>query len=211
MPTTILEDILEDPSKDFPCCFSIEETSNAFALRYKWLGLHEFLDEYVDLEKNCKTKVVPGNGLGIYLNNKKFFDKIFGEVNDNALKFISYIIKEREQDTSMKRIATVFERAYENELNEENLPKKEALAQRENWLNKEILKLEESSFLESDEWSKKQKIIKSDWTRLSDEDKEFYDFAFAEIGFLLFEKFLKERQLKEELKLHFKTFAYGED
>ena len=153
----ILDDI-----KELPCEFGINEINELIKPKYKWFGIIEIINEYFE-EKTLKRLIeVPGNGYGLYLKHKNFFDKLLNLQNDekpnnNVLEFIKYVIKPVEQDTSFKHICMQFQREYERNNKEissykddERLNKN--FKQREKWLNIFLNKISNNEYFNSNEW-----------------------------------------------------------
>ena len=183
--------------------------------------LTHFIHRIVGYEKALKRSVeVPGNGYGIYLNHKEFFDKLFNinedeKISNNILDFIKYVVHPREQDTSIKHILMEFQREYERNNKEFSSYKGDPLLQKNidqriNWLNKfikDILNIDYSS----KEWKNNLLLIKQNFDNLSLNDKIKYNLIHTIIGFLIYEKILSERKLKTKLINHFKTFIYRDN
>lgn len=184
--------------------------------------LTHFIHRIIGYEKSLKRSAeIPGNGYGLYLQNKQFFDMIFNinddqKISNNILEFIKYIIKPREQDTSIKHILMNFQREYERNNKEissfKNDPKlKNNINQRINWLNNLLEKISNKSYFQSSEWKENLNLINQDWNNLSINDKMKYDFIHAIIGYLIYNKILFQRNIKQKLTEHFQTFKYRDN
>ena len=181
--------------------------------------LTHFIQRVIGYEKTLKRSIeVPGNGYGLYLKHKDFFDKLFNlqddeKPNNNVLEFIKYIIKPVEQDTSFKHICMQFQREYERNNKEISSYKNDKrliknFEQREKWLNVFLNKITNNEYFNSDEWKNNLKLIKNNYEELSLNDKIKYDLIHAIIGFLIYENILPEKCTKEKIAHHFKTFKY---
>ena len=181
--------------------------------------LTHFIQRVIGYEKTLKRSIeVPGNGYGLYLKHKDFFDKLLNlqddeKPNNNVLEFIKYIIKPVEQDTSFKHICMQFQREYERNNKEISSYKDDKrlnknFEQREKWLNIFLNKISNDEYFNSNEWKNNLKLIKNNYEELSLDEKIKYDLIHAIIGFLIYEKVLPEKSMKEKLIHHFKTFKY---
>ena len=181
--------------------------------------LTHFIQRVIGYEKTLKRSIeVPGNGYGLYLKHKDFFNKLLNlqdneKPNNNVLEFIKYVIKPVEQDTSFKHICMQFQREYERNNKEissykddERLNKN--FKQREKWLNIFLNKISNNEYFNSNEWKNNLKLIKNNYEELSLDEKIKYDLIHAIIGFLIYENILPEKSIKEKLINHFKTFKY---
>lgn len=213
----VYHEILDD-IKELPCEFGINEINELIKPKYKWFGIIEIVNEYFE-EKTLKRSIeVPGNGFGLYLKHKDFFDKLFNlqddeKPNNNVLEFIKYVIKPVEQDILFKHICMQFQGEYERNNKEissykddERLNKN--FEQRENWLNIFLNKISNNEYFNSNEWKNNLKLIKNNYEELSLDEKIKYDLIHAIIGFLIYENILPEKLMKEKLIHHFKTFKY---
>lgn len=219
----ISNEILNDLNISLPNEFGINEINKAINPKYKWFGMYQILNEYVEEKETTPKRLIeiPGNGYGLYLQNKQFFDMIFNinddqKISNNILEFIKYIIKPREQDTSIKHILMNFQREYERNNKEissfKNDPKlKNNINQRINWLNNLLEKISNKSYFQSSEWKENLNLINQDWNNLSINDKMKYDFIHAIIGYLIYNKILFQRNIKQKLTEHFQTFKYRDN
>ena len=184
--------------------------------------LTHFIQRVIGYEKTLKKSIeIPGNGYGLYLKHKDFFDKLFNLQDDkspqnNILEFIKYVIKPVEQDTSFKHICMQFQREYERTNKEissykddEHLIKN--FVQRENWLNTFLNKISNDNYFNSNEWKDNLKLIQNDYDELSLDEKIKYDLIHAIIGFFIYEHVLPKKCIKEKIFNHFKHFNYREN
>lgn len=213
---TIYEEIMNDVNKSLPNAFDINTISELSTPRYRWFNTYELLNEYVeDNDKSLRrSKTLPGNGYGIYMKNKEFFDNMFqNSIDNNILEFINYIVKNKEQDTSIKHILMGFQREYERH-NKERSPYKEDEDNNRKNLNQRLMWLEyvlDHTDFNSKEWSSKLQLIRKNWKELNDGARQDYDFAYALIGYFIYKNILPGRQIDEKLNQHFKTFKYRDN
>ena len=230
----IVNEILND-AISLPCQFNISQISKQLKLTYKWFGLYEILNEYVEEhelthfvqrivghEKSLKRSIeIPGNGYGLYLKNKQFFDKLFNIKNDkkisnNILEFIKYILKPVQQDTSFKHIVMQFQREYQRTNKEISSFKgdirlSQNFEQRLNWLNEFLNKFSKSDYFDSIEWKNNLQLIQNNYDDLSLNEKIKYDLIYAIIGYLIYENILPNKNFKDKLINHFKIFKFRDN
>lgn len=184
--------------------------------------LTHFVQRIVGHEKSLKRSIeIPGNGYGLYLKNKQFFDKLFNIKNDkkisnNILEFIKYIIKPVQQDTSFKHIVMQFQREYQRTNKEISSFKGDVrlsknFAQRLNWLNQFLNKFSKSDYFDSIEWKNNLQLIQNNYDDLSLNEKIKYDLIYAIIGYLIYENILPGKKFKDKLIKHFKTFNFRDN
>jgi hypothetical protein len=180
--------------------------------------LTHFIQRIVGESAFKRSKTIPGNGYGIYQNYKDFFDKIFNkQISNNLLEFIHYIIRNKEQDTSIKHILMNFQRYYEFQNKERSCHKNDIetkninLNQRLTWLNNIFSQLNNKDYFLSETWKNNINLIKNDFESLTDVNKMNRNFIYAMIGFLIYEELLPERNVKNKLINHFKSFKFRDN
>lgn len=181
-----------------------------------------FIQRIIGHEKSLKRSVeIPGNGYGLYLKHKNILDKIFNIDGDNRpnneiLEFIKYIIKPVEQDTSFKHICMQFQREYERNNKEITSHKNDSrliknFKQREQWINNFLDKISNHNYFNSLQWKNNLNLIKNNFEDLSLNEKIKYDLIHAIIGFLIYDNILPEKNIKEKIINHFKSFKYRDN
>ena len=180
--------------------------------------LTHFIQRIVGESTFKRAKTIPGNGYVIYQKHKDFFDKIFNkQISNNLLEFIHYIIRNKEQDTSIKHILMNFQRYYEFKNKERSCYKSDIetkninLKQRLTWLNNIFSELNNTDYFLSETWNNNINLIKNDFESLNDVNKMYRNFIYAVIGFLIYEELLPERNVKNKLINHFKTFKFRDN
>ena len=184
--------------------------------------LTHFVQRIVGHKKSLKRSVeIPGNGYVLYLKNKQFFDKLFNIKNDkkisnNILEFIKYILKPVQQDTSFKHIVMQFQREYQRTNKEISSFKGDVrlsknFEQRLNWLNKFLNKFSKSDYFDSIEWKNNLQLIQNNYDDLLLNEKIKYDLIYAIIGYLIYENILPNKNFKDKLINHFKTFKFRDN
>lgn len=184
--------------------------------------LTHFIHRIVGYDKALKRSVeIPSNGFDLYLNNKDFFNKIFNIKNNekpsnNILEFIKYIIKPRQQDTSIKHIVMQFQRQYERNNKEissyKDDPKlKQNINQRLKWLAEIIDKISNLKYYQSIQWKNNLLLITNKFENLTLENKLKYNFIHAIIGYIIYDKILFKRNIKQIMFNHFKKFKYRDN
>jgi hypothetical protein len=215
---TIYNEIINDENTSLPNIFDIDGI-NGIQPKFKWFNIYQIINEYIVGELAFKrSKTIPGNGYGIYQAHKDFFDKVFNnQISNNMLEFIHYIVRNKEQDTSIKHILMNFQRYYEFKNKERSYHKNDIetkninLKQRLTWLDNIFNQLDNKDYFLSETWENNINLVKNDFESLNDTDKMDRNFIYAVIGFLIYEELLPERNVKNKLIDHFKTFKFRDN
>jgi len=170
--------------------------------------LTHFVQRIIGYDKSLKKCTIkPASSLGFYYQYKDFFDNIFNNnITNNLLQFINYILKDKEQDTLVKHILGYFQLMYEYLISIE----KDNISDRLIWLNNKLNKLDNLNYYQSNEWKNNLNLIKQNYDELSYEDKIKYNFIHAELGYIICNKILTNKKVKEKLINYFNNFNYGE-
>jgi hypothetical protein len=226
---TVYNEIINDENTSLPNIFDINDI-NEIQPKFKWFNIYQIINEYVEDNELTpipkivgestfkRSKIIPGNGYGFYQKHKDFFDKIFNkQISNNLFEFIHYIIRNKEQDTSIKHILMNFQRYYEFKNKERSCYKTDIetkninLKQRLTWLNNIFSQLNNTDYFLSETWKNNINLIKNDFESLNDGNKMHRNFIYAVIGFLIYEELLPERNVKNKLINHFKTFKFRDN
>jgi hypothetical protein len=214
----IYDEIINDENTSLPNIFDINGI-NEILPKYKWFNIYQIINEYVEENELTsisgkttfkRSKTIPGNSFGIYQKHKDFFDKIFNkQISNNLLEFIHYIIKNKEQDKLINHILMKIQRYYESQNKERSCHKN--IKQRLTWLNNIFNQLNNKDYFLSETWKNNINLIKNDFESLNDVNKMYRNFIYAVIGFLIYEELLPERNVKNKLIEHFKTFKFRDN